>query len=100
VISRETEAAGIFATHGLLDGLTTVAAALTHGVSGELNPVLSFLLSIGPGWALGSMIFVTGCVAASWPTLATRYEIPRWFAPALCLVGLAVSVGNLAVIVT
>jgi len=97
--SREIEAAGIFATHGVLDAATTALAALHASAYGEGNPLMRALLREGVGFAAGSMLFVVGLIAAAWPSLARRYDFPRWFAPLLCVVGLAVSIGNVWMVV-
>lgn len=96
--ARETEAAGIFATHGLLDAATTTIAALHLSHSSEANPIIRVLLQEGVGFAVGSMLLVVGLLAAAWPRIASRYRFPRWFAPTLCAVGLIVAVGNLVVV--
>lgn len=95
---RSLEAAAIFAGHGVADGLTTVLAALVVGTGGEANPVMRSLLEAGAGWAMGSMLLVTGLAAAVWPTAAEAVETPRWVGFAIAGVGIVVALGNLAVV--
>ena len=97
--TREIEAAGIFATHGVLDAVTTALAAVHISAHGEGNPLMRALLREGVGFAAGSMLFVVGLLAAAWPHVADRYDFPKWFAPLLCAVGLAVAAGNVWVVV-
>ena len=96
--TRETEAAGIFVTHGLLDAGTTALAALHLSHGSEGNPAMRALLQEGVGFAVGSMLLVVGLLAAAWPRIASRYRFPRWFAPILCGIGLIVAIGNLVVV--
>ena len=96
--AREIEAAGIFATHGVLDAVTTAIAAIHLSAHGEANPLMRALLREGVGFAVGCMLLVVGLLAASWPRLAARYDFPQWFAPILCTVGLAVALGNVVVV--
>jgi hypothetical protein len=96
---REIEAAALFGTHGLLDGLTTAAAAVSVPTAAEANPLMRAMLAEGIGFAVGAMLLVVGMVAAAWPRLAELADFPRWFAPGLIAVGVLVALGNLAVVV-
>jgi hypothetical protein len=95
---RRRVALGLFLSHGVLDALTTAAAALTVGAHVEANPLLTALMRQHVAPALGLMVLVTGAVALAWPRLAQWAEFPRWFGPSLVAVGLLVSLGNLAVV--
>lgn len=97
--AREIEAAGIFATHGVLDAATTALAAVHLSAHAEGNPLMRALLQEGVGFAAGAMLFVVGLLAAAWPHVADRCDFPRAFALLLVVVGLAVSVGNVWVVV-
>lgn len=99
VTGRELEAAAIFGSHGIADGVTTAWAAVVVGAAGEPNPLMAGLLEAGLGWAIGTMLLVVGLVAAAWPTLAERADLARWFPIALIAVGLLVALGNLVVVV-
>lgn len=92
---REVEGAGIFLTHGVVDGLTTAAAARTLGASGEANPVVHWLLTQGVGITVLVMVLVAGVVGVTYPRLADWADFPRWFAPLLIAVGVLAGVGNL-----
>ena len=94
MITRETEAAGIFATHGLLDAGTTALAALHFSHSSEGNPVMRALLQEG----VGLMLLVVGLIVAAWPRIVSRYQFSHWFALILCGIGLIVAIGNLVVV--
>lgn len=95
---REVEAGALFASHGVADGLTTVLAAREVGLGAEANPLMAALLAEGYGVALGVMLAVVGSVAVAWPHLASRYELPSWFAWVLVTLGVLVALGNVAVI--
>lgn len=94
----EVEGAGIFLTHGVVDGLTTAAAARTLGASGEANPVVQWLLAQGVGFAVLVMVLVAGAVGLAYPWLAAYAEFPRWFGPLLIAVGAVAGVGNLVAV--
>lgn len=94
----EVEAAGIFLTHGVLDGLTTAVAARAFGASGEANPVVHWLLGQGVGLAVLVMVLVAGVVGLAYPRLADWADFPRWFAPFLIAAGVLAGVGNLVVV--
>lgn len=94
----EVEGAGIFLTHGVVDGLTTAAAARALGASGEANPVVGWLIAQGIGVAVLVMVLVAGAVGLAYPLLAARADFPRWFAPLLIAVGALAGVGNLVAV--
>lgn len=98
-IKREIEAAAIFLTHGVLDAATTAFAAVYVSTESEGNPLIRVLLQEGVGFAVGSMLLVVGLLAAAWPTLAERYDFPRWLAPLLVAVGFVVAAGNVWIVV-
>jgi hypothetical protein len=98
-ISREAEGLAIWATHGVLDGITTAAAAISTPTAAEANPLMRALLRAGVGWAVGTMLLVVGLISVAWPRLARWADLPRWFAPTLAAVGLLVALLNVLVVV-
>ena len=98
MISRETEALGIFATHGVLDVVSTALAYEQMGASGETNPIVrSILLDYGIVDASFSILLVVALVATIYPSVARIGRFPPWFAPLLIGVGLVSGAINLLV---
>lgn len=97
-MSRTREAGAIFGTHGLADAATTALATATVGHRAEGNPIVRSLLEAGLGWAIGSMLLVSGLAAVAWPVAADAAGAPRWIGYAVAAVGAIVALGNLAVV--
>lgn len=93
-------ALGIVWSHGVLDAVTTLAAATVVGVGAESNPIIRSLLSQSPVIAVSAMLAGSGVAAALW-SAGGRLGLPAWslFGRALVTTGLLAAVLNVAVIV-
>lgn len=100
MLPEEEQGLALFATHGLADASSTIFAATAAGAGLEANPIMASLLQAGWGFAVGTMLLVTGLVAVAYPSIARLDAIPTWFGPALAVVGLLVAIINVAVGVT
>jgi len=98
--SEEQQGLALFTTHGIADSASTLYATSALGVAGEANPIVAHLLQQGWGWAAGTMLLVTGLVAAVYPSIAELDAIPHWFGPALAVTGLLIATMNVLVGVT
>lgn len=95
-IDRRLEAFGIWATHGLFDGLSTLIAHRQIGPHLEPNPLVRSVLYDHGGLAgLALILAVCTGVALVYPTLARIGRFPNWFGPTLIVVGAVTAVGNL-----
>lgn len=96
---RSGEAAAIFTSHGVLDAVTTVAAARVVGPNAEANPVVRELLAMGE---LATVVGICACVAvaaAAWPTAADAVDTPPWVGFGFAALGAIVAAVNLVVVV-
>jgi len=93
---RRLEAAGIWLTHGVLDGLSTLIAHRRIGPHLEPNPLVrSVLYEHGGMVAFALLVAVCSAVALVYPTFSRVGQFPRWFGPALISIGALTSIGNL-----
>jgi hypothetical protein len=95
-LDRRLEAFGIWLTHGVLDGLSTLIAHRQIGPHLEPNPIVRTILYDYGGLA-AFLVLVAVCtgVALVYPALARIGEFPAWFGPLLVGVGAVTAVGNL-----
>ncbi|MFW6382840.1 MAG: hypothetical protein ACOCZD_02245 [Haloferacaceae archaeon] len=98
--TRSGEAAAIFTSHGVLDGLTTVAAARAVGSGTEANPVVRELLAMGDVATVVGMCAFVAIAAAAWPTAANAVDAPEWIGFGVASIGAVVAALNLVVVVT
>lgn len=95
---RRGEAAAIFASHGVLDAVTTVLAARTAGIDAEANPLVRELLATGE---LATVLGMCACVAVAalaWPVAADALETPGWVGLGIAAIGAVVAAVNLVVV--
>ncbi|MWV63296.1 hypothetical protein GRS48_00410 [Halorubrum sp. JWXQ-INN 858] len=95
---RAGETAAIFTTHGVLDAMTTVAAARAAGVDAEANPIVRELLTVGEGPAVLAMLVAVAACCIVWPTAADALDAPEWLGFAVALVGSLVAAVNIVVV--
>lgn len=95
---RSGEAAAIFTSHGVLDGLTTVAAARAVGPHAEANPIVRELLAMGDVATVVGMCACVAIAAAAWPTAADAVDAPGWIGLGVATIGAIVAALNLVVV--
>lgn len=97
---RSLEAAAIFGSHGVADGVTTALAAVVVGSAGEGNPIVRSALEASVWGATALMLVGAGLAAIAWPTAADAVDAPEWVGATIAAVGIVVALGNLAVVAT
>ena len=97
MVNRADEGAAIFATHGVADALTTIAAARAVGIDGEANPLIRELLTHGEPLTAAVMLGVVAVASAAWMVATEIAHSPRSVGYAVASVGALVALGNVVV---
>lgn len=102
-VSPKTEAAALFLTHGVADGLSTVIAAGVVGHGSEANPLMRQLLA--SHWLLALGVMMGGALLASTLWIVAQDILGPWRVPSVVPavgagIGLAIAASNLLIAVT